>query len=502
MSLPINSIVRVSASIAEQGLLRRDFGISLFLTTDTTLHGGAGRVQTFSSFDALSDAFAVGSEPYSAGNIYFQQSPFPKNLVVARWINSDIPAVLYGGPADTLATYLAISDGGFTMLFDGVLVDLENLDFTGGSAFADVAAVISQAMTDDALPYGVAYDAVTDTFIITGTTSGEGSTLTFAESPPPTGTDISDLLSWTSPTGATLQQGQDAELIEDALNAVLALNSSWYFLTLDSTLWDTQAVLDASTWVAAQSFMFFAESTDLGVLTTGEGSSTFARIAALEPDRTVMTWSRTVDYKGLSAAARLGSTNYSGNNTVITLKFKSLPGTLADEITSTQKSELDRKNVNAYLVFSTIASQDAIYTEGTTAKDGVFADVRSFLDWYVDATQVEVFNLLRQSPTKVPQTPAGVAALQNAAGLIARAGVRNGGIAGGKLSPALTADVQATTNSPDFDGLLINGFLIFTTPLIEQSQSDRNERKAPPMRIWLKGSGAFHFVDIDILFEN
>ena len=298
MSLPISSIVRVTASIAEQGLLRRDFGISLFLTTDTTLPGGAGRVQTFADFTALSDAFPVGSEPYDAGNIYFQQSPFPKNLVVARWIDTDIAAVLFGGPADTLATYQSISDGTFTMFFDGVTTDITAVDFSGDLSFADVAATLDAKLTTALVPYDVTYDVLNDSFVITGTVVGDANTLSFA-TPEGTGTDLSGLLGWTASTGGVLQQGQDAELIEEALNAILALDSSWYFLSLDSTLWDTQAVLDAAAWIAPQPFMFFADSTDLGVLTTGETASIFYQLSQLSYPRTVGTWSRTADYKGL-----------------------------------------------------------------------------------------------------------------------------------------------------------------------------------------------------------
>lgn len=501
MSLPVSSIVQVSASIVEQGLLRREFGISLFLTTDTTLPGGAGRVQTFADFSSVTDVFAVGTEPFEAANIYFQQSPFPKNLVIGRFIDADIAAVLFGGVHTTLSAFQAISDGTFTMFFDGVEEDITAVDFSGDSSFADVAATLDAKLTTAAVAYDVTYDAIAQSFVITGTALGDGNTLTFA-TPEGTGTDISGVLGWTSATGGVLQQGQDAETVEEAITAILALDNSWYFITLETTLWDTQTVLDVSAFIAALPFMFFADSTDLGVLTTGETTSNFALISALAPDRTVMTWSRTADYKGLSAAARLGSTNYAGSNTVITLKFKKLPGTLSDNISSTQKAELDSKNVNGYFIFSTVASQDAIYAEGSTAKPGVFADVRAFVDFFVDAIQVSEFNLLVQSPNKVPQTPAGVAALESVASSIGNQGITNGGIAPGQLSAALTLDVQQTTGVADFDGFLVNGFLIFTTPLADQSQSDRNQRKAPPMKIWLKGSGAFHFIDIAILFEN
>ena len=87
--------------------------------------------------------------------------------------------------------------------------------------------------------------------------------------------------------GATVfQLGADAETVEDALNAILALNDQWYFVTLDQNLNDTATVEDVRAWVAPQVFLFSNEANDSAVLTTGETTSITAQIAALEPDRT------------------------------------------------------------------------------------------------------------------------------------------------------------------------------------------------------------------------
>ena len=498
MSLPVNDIVRVSAVIVEQGLLRRDFGISLFLTTDETLRGGAGRVQKYADFGSVSEAFAVGTEPYEAANIHFQQKR-AKNLIIARWIDTDIGAALFGGAAATLATYQAITDGTLTMFFDGIEVDITAMDFSGASSFADVATEIQTSVGWPAA-YPVTFNAVNGTFEILGSVVGIGETLSFA-TPEGSGTDVSDLLGFTASKGGALQQGQDAELVEDALDAIKALNNEWYFLTLETSLWDTTTVVDVANYVAAQPYFFFADSANLGVLTTGETSSVPYQLKQLAQDRVCMTWSATKDYKGLAAAAILGAVNYAGSNTLITLKFKTLEGTISDSISPTQKTELDSKNTNLYTLFSTIADSDSIYVEGVTMKDGTFCDVRAFLDFFIDAVQTSVYNLLRQSG-RVPQTNAGVTALQGVINGVCRQSITNGGIAPGQLSAATQLDIEQTTGVTDFDGFLTNGYLTYTTPLADQPQSDRNQRKAPPTKVWLKGAGAVHFVDIDVIFEN
>jgi len=499
MSLDVNSIVRVSASITPQGLLRRVFGIPLFLTTDTTLSTGPGRVSVNTQFSDVSSVFGTATEPYKAANVYFQQVPFPRNLIIARWIDADAPAISNGGTTGLLTALQAITTG--SLQINGE--DFTGLDFSSATSFADVATalqVVLRAGADASLTDCiVTFNVLSGGFdITTNSVVGAVATLTVA-SAAGSGTPVEDLTGLSTAAGAIVfQQGADAETVEEALNAILLLNADWYFITLEAALNDTQTVEDVSAWAAPNPYMFSAESNDAAVLTTGESASTFAELAALAPERTFGTYSATEDYKSLSIAGRFSSVNFAGRNTIITGKFKELPGTLADNITPTQQTELDRKLVNFYAPFS----GDNIYVEGYTFKPSVFIDVRYGLDWFVNAVQVEVYNLLRQSPTKVAQTNDGMTSIQNAMDIVCQSAVRNGMIAPGQLSPALTDDVQNTTGNQDFDGFLPKGYLIFGNPLSEQSQSDRNERKSPPFRIWLKGSGAIHFVDIDINFEN
>ena len=500
MTLPVDNIVRVTDVIAEQGLLRREFGITLFLTIDTTLPGGAGRVATFSGFAGIADVFDEDTEPYKAGQIYFSQSPYPRNLVIGRWIDVDIGAAIFGGAVADLADYQAISDGSMKISFAGVETDVTGIDMSGALSYADVATAI-EAATNWPAAWTVTFDAINQRFLAESTGIGPADTVTYA-SAVGTGTDISELIAWTFDDGATLQQGKDAESVEDALEAIRALDSSWYAITVENSFADTSAILDIAAWASPQRYFFWPNSLTEGALTTGEESSVVAQLRQLATDRVAHTWSRGTDYKGLSAAARQSSVNYGGANTVITMKFKGLPGCVPDSITETQKAELDRKLCNAYLTYGTIASEDNIYVEGWTQKPGVFIDVRYFVDWLVDALQVAVFNLLRQTPNKVPQTDAGIASLQAVMEGVLQQAVRNGGIAPGKLSEAVAADVRATTGNTDFDGYLTKGYLIYTVPLVNQDQTDRSQRKAPPTKIWVKGSGAIHFAEIDLVYEN
>ena len=97
MTLGIQDIVEVRAQITPRGAGGREFGRTLLLTTDPTLDAGAGRVRVFASMDEVARTFAADSGPYQAAQVYFSQVPYPRNLVIGRWINTRESARLTGG---------------------------------------------------------------------------------------------------------------------------------------------------------------------------------------------------------------------------------------------------------------------------------------------------------------------------------------------------------------------------------------------------------------------
>ena len=221
-----------------------------------------------------------------------------------------------------------------------------------------------------------------------------------------------------------------------------------------------------------------------------------ARLSAVQSERTFLIWSATADYKAVSMAGRLSSVAFSQAGSLITLAYKSLPGCTPDVLTATQRSELDRKNLNYYRAIS----GKNLVIGGSTLKPRTWVDVRYWVDWVKDAIRTDVFNLLTTS-RRIPQTQTGITAIRDTITSVCEQGVRNGGIAPGQVSPALQARIAQAIGG-DFEGFLPNGYLIHIEPLSTQSQTSRDAREAPPISVFFKGSGAVHFVDIDLTFEN
>ena len=298
-------------------------------------------------------------------------------------------------------------------------------------------------------------------------------------------------------SGGSIDPGHASETIGEAMDVISGLDDGWYFVTVDSSITTGADLLSLSRWVQAKTHMLALDVVDEGVLTPNESTSLAAQLSALEQQRTFLVWSRTRDSKALSLAGRLSSVNFDGEDTLITPKFKSLPRTVSDIVTTAQKKELDRKWVGYYTRFG----PDAIFAEGWT-QSGDWIDVRYWLDWITKAMQSEVYTLLRQHPTRVPQTAEGLAGIEAAIERVCEAGRRNGGIAPGRVSETVANNIRLATNNPAFNGFLPTGYLVAIGSIADQLQIHRDARVSPTIRVWLKGSGAMHHVTIGLVFTG
>ena len=379
-----------------------------------------------------------------------------------------------------------------------------SVDFTGADSYDDVASTLQTALRAvraaaraDLRSATVEFDPVGFFRVRLGFDSTIGDPYAINGFMADDAQEPASALGLDSTSGGGIVQGQASEPIEDAMDAISGLDDGWYFVTVDSSITTGADLLSLSRWVQTKAHMLALDVVDEGVLTPDESTSLAAQLSALEQQRTFLVWSRTRDNKALSLAGRLSSVNFDGEDTLITPKFKSLPRTVSDIVTAAQKKELDRKWVGYYTRFG----PDAIFAEGWT-QAGDWIDVRYWLDWITKAMQNEVYTLLRQHPTRVPQTAEGLASIEAAIERVCEAGRRNGGIASGRVSETVANDIRLASNNPAFDGFLPTGYLVVIGSIADQLQIDRDDRRSPTIRVWLKGSGAIHHVTIRLVFTG
>lgn len=153
---------------------------------------------------------------------------------------------------------------------------------------------------------------------------------------------------------------------------------------------------------------------------------------------------------------------------------------------SSTVDNIKKNNGNVYI---NRGSYYDIFEEGTMA-DGTWFDEMIFLDKYQNDMQLSLMDLLVQN-NKIAQTEAGMTQLIDAIKEVCETMNRVGFIESGIWK---AADVLALKKGDT----LPSGYFIQAEPIDEQSQADRDARKAPPIYTSLKLAGAIHHATVQI----
>lgn len=269
--------------------------------------------------------------------------------------------------------------------------------------------------------------------------------------------------------------------------AELLTYTTWYGLFIASSYSTAEALavsalIEAASpsricaWTSQDANELVADSTTLG-----------SQLHDLAYKRSIVMYSSQTAYAAMSLLGRMATVNFEGSNTTITLKFKQCPGVVAENLTSNQYAVLKSNCVN---VFAAFQNDTSILQEGVCSS-GWFIDEIHGLDWLQNRVETDLWNVLYTTNTKVGQDEAGMNLLVATVTKSLEQAVRNRLLAPGVWN----GDSFGALETGD---TLSTGFYVYITPLSEQSQSDREARKAPPIQVAAKLSGAVHFVDVTI----
>ena len=191
----------------------------------------------------------------------------------------------------------------------------------------------------------------------------------------------------------------------------------------------------------------------------------------------------------LFAAAFLSrglSTNFAGSRTTQTQHLKSLAGIEPDS--TMDETVLAKAAAAGVDTYPSIEGVPAIFDQGANK----FWDQVYNLGWFIASLQVNGFNFLRQTGTKIAQTEEGVGGLKNAyrqSCLQARDNLY--------CAPGEWTSPDTFGNQEDFyANIREQGYYIYSAPIGSQSAADRQARKAPLIQIALKEAGAIHSSDV------
>lgn len=481
--LPVSRLINVSINMSPLAAQGANLNNALILGASAVIDTGE-RMRPYGGIEEVAADFGTLASEYLAAQLHFNQVPKPQTLSIGRWAKTATSGVLRGGALSAgqqaMTNWTTITAGAFKIPIDGTTKSVSALDFSAQTNLNGVATIINAALTGANCVWNGSQ------FVVTSSSTGATSSIGYAVAPT-SGTDISAQLALTSDLAGTPAPGIAAESPTDAV-AIFLDRFANQFLGLafaDASVTDDQHVAVAQMIEADQKHIYAATTQNPQSLDATVTTDLLSRFQALKFKYSFAQYSSSSPYTAVSALGRLLTVNFNGNATTITLKFKQEPGVIAETLTTSQANAIEAKNGNVYVNY---ANGTAILQNGVTPS-GIFIDSVYNSIWFQNRIQTDVYNLMYQSPTKIPQTDAGNALIATAIEGACAAAVNNGYLAPG------------VWNSAGFGALnqgdtLSKGYYVYTPAIATQAQSDREARKSVPFQIAAKEAGAIHSVDI------
>jgi len=482
MAIEITEFANVSISVSPTGVSGGDFGILGFLALSSddaiTAIGTAERARAYTSLASVGADWNAASEVYKAATSFYAQTPTPEDFVVLMSFVTDQKAVLTGGGHDTFTELQNASwnaSGVITMTIDGTLAEVTTLDLSGAADLDAMAVLIAAALTTAGAtctvvhtPYG---------FVVDGDTAGAAGAITFA-----TG-DAAESLGLLAHQAA-ISLGLDAETPVASLAAAETKGIEFVGLVTDKSFRDVLAgatgttTLEIAVWAEAAKKIFCNTSNDLSTLSSAINTDIASVLKNATLRFSLTTFSKNpAQYPSASVFGRAASVNFSAIGTTLTLNLKQMPGVSAENLSPAEFAVLRSKYASAVVQ---IGKSVTAYTDSRMAS-GSWLDTTHGLMWLENRCEVDLFNLLYTSNTKVPYTQVG---LNTAAAVLERslqAAVRNG-LAG----PGYLADGT----------FLPEGYRVDSVSLADTPASDIGNRLYAGLSFVMKGAGALHEVDV------
>ena len=434
-----------------------------------------GRFEITSETSGALSTVSFLEAPTAVGNITFAANPLNNETITLNGTAVTFKAagplganqVLIGATLaatlDALQTFLAASE------------DAQIVKFVTYINSADTKLLLKAATAGAA---GNALTIAASVAVASGATLAGGS-----------GTSIATMMGCTSVfSGAYVADGIAAETAAEA--AALfdgQFGQTWYGLMLCGSVNADHLLVSPYIEAATNKHLYGITTQEAGVLSSVSTTDIAYQMDALGYKRTMVQYSSSNEFAVASLFGKALSVDYNGNNTVITLMYKQEPGIVAESLTSTQLAALEAKNCNVFVAYN---NDTAIIEQGRMAS-GNFIDELTGTDWLALTIQTALYNLLYTSPTKVPQTDAGMHLLVTTIEAVCSQAAINGILAPGTWN----SNGFGQLHSGDF---VPKGFYVFAPPVSSQTQADREARRSVAIQVAAKLAGAVHTVDVTI----
>ena len=486
--VPLSYTVNVSLTATPTGLA--DFNTNSIAIFTNEPAAFSDSYQSYITAAAVENDFGSNSLTYKMAQALFTPVPNFRSgggyLYIFPFAGVNATAATFTTPdlTNNLTAFKSVADGSLSITIDSESHLITGLDFTKITTVADIVTVLKNKGLD------VYIEADENAIRFTSKRFGTASGVVISAQDTAVGTDIAVAAYLDAGNGASVA-GTDASGTTLA-EAVAAAQQQVYLGGVLSTQYtDDATTLANSTAIQSKDVVFYNEMTSLDDI-AGLGTS----IKTAGNGKT-----RTLAYSQGAEAAKIAiatyatiakSTNYNGSNTALTMNLKTLTGLIGD--TGLSDSYVLAANANGVDIYGLTGGISCVYSNDN---NGYTDDIEANL-WHKKATEVAGFNYLRQTNTKIPQTESGMTGLKNSYAQVCEKAIRNNTISPGTWNTAIPFG-----DPEDFArNIEEKGYYIYSIPVAQQSQTEREARKAPVVQIALKRSGAFHFSEVIINVER
>lgn len=484
--VPLSYTINVSLAMTPAGLA--DFNTNSIAIFSNEAAGFSEPYQAYITPSAVASDFGSNSLTAKMANALF--TPVP-NFRTGGGMLYIFPFGGVNGTAGTFTTpdisanltaFKSVSDGSLSITIDSNANIVSGLNFTNINTISDIVDVLKSKNLD------VYIEAVGNTIKFTSKRFGtdstvEISTITGGSAVDISGTDYLKAATGTEVTGTNASGETLAEAVAAAQKQVYfgGVLSTQY--VDDATLLANSSAIQALDCVYYEAIASLKDISGIGADIKAAGNGKTRTLAySLEGGKVAIATYATI----------ANSVNYSGVNTANTLNLKTLTGVLPD--TGLSDTYVLAANTNGVDIYGNTGGLSVVYSNDN---NGYTDDIENQL-WFKKAIEVAGFNYLRQTNTKIPQTEAGMAGLKNAYAQVCEQGIRNGVIGAGAWNSTIPFG-----DPEDFKrNIAEKGYYIYSIPVAQQAQTEREQRKAPVVQIAIKMSGAFHFSDVIITVER
>lgn len=401
-----------------------------------------------------------------------------ENATSGSFITPDLSA--------TIANFSSIANGKLTVNIDGEDYLISGLNFTRVTTIADVVTILKEKGLDCNI------EAVGNTIKFTSRQYGTNSSITLKATEDGSGIDIStenylNIESGSSEAGANESGTTLAEAV------ALAEQVGYFGGVITTQFLSNEGVKAYATSNQGLDHVYFEAIQSLNNIQSLGGAIESAGLVKTR----LLAYTSEGDEASKIAIATYAtiaqSTNYSGANTALTMNLKQLTGITPDTNMNTTYYNIAKQY--GVDIYANTEGLSCVYSND----NGYFTDDATNLLWLKKALEVSGFNYLRKTNTKIPQTEVGMTGLKNAYETRCLQGVRNGVIGTG-----LTWNDSIPFGDPeDFQrNIQEKGYYIYSLPIAQQAQSEREERIAPIVQIAIKLSGAIHSSNVIVQIQR